>query len=63
MASLSLAALLVVLAVLLPTVAAQGADVPPVVIMHGILGKASKMDAVKDWIREILPGKGRLLCS
>jgi hypothetical protein len=29
----------------------------PVAIMHGILGKASKMDAVIEWTKAILPGE------
>eukprot|EP00049_Salpingoeca_infusionum_P001223 m.46356 g.46356 ORF g.46356 m.46356 type:complete len:317 (-) comp10918_c0_seq2:777-1727(-) len=31
-------------------------NVPPVVIMHGILGSAERVDIIADWIREAIPG-------
>ena len=31
-------------------------DVPPVVVMHGIVGEAKKMRDIRNWIEEALPG-------
>eukprot|EP00043_Microstomoeca_roanoka_P021174 m.254942 g.254942 ORF g.254942 m.254942 type:complete len:321 (-) comp18889_c0_seq1:111-1073(-) len=47
--------LLGVLALVCAAVRAQECEYPPVVLMHGIMGAADKLQDVVDWIKEDLP--------